>query len=203
MITMQTVLNQLTGKEIFDSLIQMMVENFEDFEKEHIQYEGVMLVLQENETKKGEPSAYDDMEAIQQQVASDLLFSGLLGLKANLDNYIDPISKNFLDVDPEIYLREEVAHSLPRYKEAQTVRDRFYDSLSPEQQEMYEFVITYVTHIETVGPKLAHYCGYLLGNQILPLVIPGYAPNMALTSQYRMMLEKYLGKELRIETRKM
>lgn len=45
MITMQTVLNQLKGKEIVDSLIQVMVENFEDFKNESIQYEGVMLVL--------------------------------------------------------------------------------------------------------------------------------------------------------------
>lgn len=141
-------------------------------------------------------SANDDMEAIQQQIASDLLFSGLLGLKANFDNYIDPISRNFLDVDPEIYLREDVAHRLPQYISAQEVRNQFYASLSPEHQELYAFVIAYVTHLETVGPKLAHYYGFLLGNQLLPLVIPGYAPDLALTSQYRMMVEKYLGQGL-------
>lgn len=196
---MQSVLDQLTGKEIVDSLIHVMIDNFEDFGKEHIQYEGVMLALQKQVRMENTPSVCDEIDAIQQQISSDLLFSGWLGLKANLDHYIDPIARNFLDVDPETYLREEVAHSLPRYKEAQTVRDRFYDSLSPEQQEMYEFVTTYVTHLETVGPKLAHYYGYLLGNQLFPLIVLGYVPDMSLTSQYRMTLEKYFGQKLKLE----
>ena len=198
MITIPTILEQLMGKGIVDSAIQVMIENFEDFKNERIQYEGVMLVLQKNASIEGLPSAQDDMEAIEQQLASDLLFSGMLGFKANLDNYINPITRNFLAVDPETYLREDVAHRLPRYTTAQKVRDRFYDSLSQEHRKLYEFVITYVTHIETIGPKLAHYYGYLLGNHILPLVIPGYVPDMALTSQYRIMLEKYLGRPLKL-----
>lgn len=198
MITIPTILEQLMGKGIVDSAIQVMIENFEDFKNERIQYEGVMLVLQKNTSIEGLPTAQDDMEAIEQQLASDLLFSGMLGFKANLDNYINPITRNFLAVDPETYLREDVAHRLPRYTTAQKVRDRFYDSLSQEHRKLYEFVITYVTHIETIGPKLAHYYGYLLGNHILPLVIPGYVPDMALTSQYRIMLEKYLGRPLKL-----
>ena len=198
MITIPTILEQLMGKGIVDSAIQVMIENFEDFKNERIQYEGVMLVLQKNASIEGLPSAQDDMEAIEQQLASDLLFSGMLGFKANLDNYINPITRSFLAVDPETYLREDVAHRLPRYTTAQKVRDRFYDSLSQEHRKLYEFVITYVTHIETIGPKLAHYYGYLLGNHILPLVIPGYVPDMALTSQYRIMLEKYLGRPLKL-----
>lgn len=200
MFTLQNVLDQLTGKELVDSLIQVMLDNFEDFEKEHIQYEGVMLVLQEKIAHENSPSARDNLKAIEQQISSDLLFSGMLGVKANLDHFINPIARNFLAVDPETYLREDVAHSLPRYKSAQELCDRFYDSLSPELQDLYEVVITYVTHIETVGPKLAHYYGYLLGNQILPLVVPGYIPDMALTSQYRMMLEKYFGQKLKLNS---
>ena len=197
---LQTILNELTGKDIVDALVQVMVDNFEDFGKEKIQYEGVMLALQEKMKDGDSPSVNDEIEAIQQQIASDLLFSAWLGLKANLDHFIDPIARNFMDVDAETYLREDVAHSLPRYKEAQAMRDQFYASLSPEHREMYEFVIAYVTHLETVGPKLAHYYGFLLGNQLLPLVVPGYVLDLTLTSQYQMVLEKYFGKKIKLRT---
>ena len=197
---LQTILNQLTGKKLVDALVQVMVDNFEELGKEKIQFEGVMLALQEKMKDGDSPSVNDEIEAIQQQMASDFLFSAWLGLKANLDHFIDPIARNFMDVDAETYLREDVAHSLPRYKEAQCIRNRFYALLTPEHQELYEFVIAYITHLETVGPKLAHYYGFLLGNQLFPLIIPGYVSDLALTCQYHMMLEKYFGKKIKFRT---
>lgn len=196
MITTQTVLDLLTGKGIVDALTAVMAENFEDFAEEQKRYLNTMNTLEEELGNNISPSVQDEMRAIQQQTASDLLFSGLLGLKANLDNFINPIARNFLDVDFEIYLREDTAHRLPEYKHAEQVRDRFYSSLSPEQKDQYENVITYVSHLETVGPKLAHYYGYLLGNEILYRVVPGYHPDAVLTIQYSSMLEKYLGKKV-------
>lgn len=136
----------------------------------------------------------EEMNAITRQCTSDLLFAGMLGLKANFDNFIDPVARNFLDVDFEVYLREETAHSMPEYVQAQQARDRFYARLSPAQRETYEAVISYTSHLETVGPKLAHYYGYMLGNELLPRVVPGYHSNMALTIKYTSMLRDYWGK---------
>ena len=190
MITMQTVLNQLTRKEIYDSLIHFMTEEFEDFAAIQKQYEYTMDVLQ---TEVGEQAVADAVNAIQQQTVSNLLFSSFLGIKANLDNFINPLSRNFLDVDSEIYLREETAHSLPEYEHAQRVLDQFYTLLSPNQKVLYEDVISYRSYLETTAPKLAHYYGYLLGNELLPRIIPGYHEDMSLTVRYRMMLRDYFG----------
>lgn len=192
MITMQTVLNQLTGKEIYDSLIHFMTEEFEDFAAIQKQYEHTMDVLQ---TEVGEQAVADAVNAIQQQTVSNLLFSSFLGIKANLDNFINPLSRNFLDVDSEIYLREETAHRLPEYECAQRVLDQFHTLLSPKQKVLYEDVISYISYLETTAPKLSHYYGYLLGNELLPRIIPGYHEDMSLTVQYRMMLRDYFGKE--------
>ena len=136
----------------------------------------------------------DEINAIEQQCVSDLLFSGFLGIKANLDNFKNPIARNFLDVDFEVYLREEVAHRLPEYEQAQKSREQFYSQLSSAQREIYEDVRTYTCHLETIGPKLAHYLGYLLGNELLPRIIPGYCADSVLTIQYGAVLGKYMGK---------
>ena len=50
-----------------------------------------------------------------------------------------------------------------------------------------------ISHLETVGPKLAHYYGYVLGNQLFPHVIPGYVADPQLTLRYRHTLEAYFG----------
>ena len=58
---MQTVLKQLTGKEIYDSLIHFMTEEFENFAAIKKQYEHTMDVLQ---TEVGEKAITDAVNAI-------------------------------------------------------------------------------------------------------------------------------------------
>lgn len=193
MITMQTVLEQLTGEEIYNSLLLVMTQESTDFAVIRERYENAMHMLQAALGDDTSPTVKDAMEAVRKQTVSNLLFSGVLGIKANLDNFINPLMRNFLDVDSEIYLREETAHRLPEHEQARKVLEQFYGLLSPDQQPLYEDVITYISQLETMAPKLAHYCGYCLGNELLPRVVPGYHTDMALTIQYRMMLRDYFG----------
>jgi len=140
------------------------------------------------------PSVQDLVSAIECQTASNLIFSGFLGLKANLDHFIDPVARNFLDADSEVYLRENTAHRLPEYERAQEIIDSFYNLLSPSQKEIYDDVVEYTSYLENVGPKLAHYYGYLLGNKILYRIIPGYHADLGVTMRYHARLEEYFGK---------
>jgi len=190
MLSIGTIRELLTSHHIVETFVQWMAKEHEDFAVDHQRYLDAIAALQQ---ELGD-AVTDEIDAIEQQCASDLLFSGLLGLKANLDNFIDPVARNFLDADFEVYLREETAHRLPDYEQAQKVRNRFYSLLTPAQKEIYEDVITYTSHLETVGPKLAHYFGYILGNALLPRVVPGYHSNMVLTIRYNAMLEDYFGK---------
>lgn len=198
MLTMQTILNQLMDGEIYDALIEMM-QKIEDFSDARQQCENALTVLRAELRDDTTPSVGDVMKAIRQQTVSNLLFSGFLGIKANLDNFINPIARNFMDVDPETYLREDIAQRLPDYEQASRVLTQFRDLLSFDQQAMYEDITSYSSILETVVPKLAHYCGYLLGNELLPRVILGYLPDMALTAQYRMMMRDYFGRQINIE----
>lgn len=189
MLTTKTILEHLTGHHIVETFVQWMAGESEDFAADYQRYTDAIDALR----RELGDAVTDEIDAIEQQCASDLLFSGLLGLKANLNNFVDPAARNFLDVDFGVYLREETAHRLPQYEHAQKVRDRFYSLLTSAQKETYEDVITYTSHLETVGPKLAHYYGYMLGNELLPRVVPGYHVDSALTIKYNTMLQGYLG----------
>lgn len=190
MLSMKTILENVTEHHIVEAFVQWMAKKDDEFAADYQRYTEAMDELQ----KELGDLVKDEIDAIEQQCASDLLFSGFLGLKANLDNFIDPVARNFLDVDFEVYLREETAHRLPEYERAQKIRDRFYSQLTSAQRETYEDVITYTSHLETVGPKLAHYFGYIIGNQLLPRVVPGYHMDWVLTMRYNDMLNRYFGK---------
>ena len=180
----------LTVHHIAQAFIQWVIEEDEEFSADYQRYIVAMKILRE---ELGD-SVTDEIDAIEQQCVSDLLFSGFLGLKANLDNFKNPVARNFLDVDFEVYLREDIAHRLPEYEQAQKNREQFYSQLTSAQREIYEDVSTYTCHLETIGPKLAHYLGYLLGNELLPRIIPGYCVDSVLTIQYGAVLGKYMGK---------
>ena len=196
MKTLHSIMNLLTGEEIYEALIAKMCTMSADFSEDYERYKTAFIRLKEDFAPELMPSIEEEMDAIQKQTCSNLLFSGFLGIKANLDNFIDPIARNFLDVDFETFLREDIAQALPEYEKSQQVHDRFYTHLSPTQKETYEAVTSFVNYLETVGPKLAHYYGYLLGNELLPRIVLGYRPDIVQTIQYRIRLEKFFGQRI-------
>lgn len=192
---LQTVLDRLAGTETTQALITVMEEKFQDFSAIRQNYLQAMAAL-ETDLGNTAPSVKKEMEAIHQQTASTLFYSWLLGIQANLNHFKDPTAGSFLAVDPELYLRENAAKQLPEYESAQKVRRRFYSTLTPAQKDRYQAAIEYVSYLDTVGPKLAHYYGYLLGNELLYRVVPGYYPDRVQTLQYRRFLEDYFGIQL-------
>ncbi len=193
MISVNTFFEKINYKEIVALLVDAMSENSADFSADLERFNQSISILENELNNAAAPSVEDVVAAIDRQIGFLLLFSCCLGLKANLDHFNYPIGRTFLDVDTETYLREDIAMRLPDYQNAQVVREQFYATLTTEQQGKYEDIITYICHLETIGPKLAHYYGYMLGNQLFPHIIPGYSEDLHLTFQYQNMLEEYLG----------
>lgn len=189
---MYTLAKQLDGYGMLEELMQWMVWSFEDLTQMKTAFTDAVNTLQQS---LDQGSVQAETDAIMQQTVSDLLFSCWLGFKANWEHFTDPTARSFLEVDPEVYLQEHIAHNMPDYRAAQDARERFYEMLTPEQQTVYEAVDAYVCYLETTVPKLAHYYGYLLGNQLLPKLIPGYLPDHTQTLRYKKMLEHYLGEK--------
>lgn len=99
-----------------------------------------------------------------------------------------------MEMEFSVFLREDMACRLPEYEKAQNTIDCFYTALSSGQKEVFEDITEYISYLETTGPKIAHFCGYILGNELLYRIVPGYYPDGILTMQYRNMLAKYIGK---------
>lgn len=199
MLLERNIFEKISYKEIVTKLVDFLTANSEEFAADRIHFTETISWLETKLGQDASPSAAELVDSVEQQIGSTLLFSCCLGVKANLDHFIDPISRTFLDVDPEVYLQENNARQLPDYLRAQHVQEQFYKELSPNQKGKYdEGITTYICHLETVGPKFAHYYGYLLGNQLFPRIIPGYISDTQLLIQYRYMLETYLGINIEI-----
>ena len=196
MILASTFLKEISYREMVESLVDVMAANFEDFAAEYAHFRETIAQL-ESQQEDG-ASVSEMLEAMEQQIGSRLVFSFFLGLKANLDHYHDPVCRTFIDIDPEIYLRENVAQQLPDYQNAKCIQKKFYTALTAVQQEMYEDISSYISYLETVGPKLAHYYGYIQGNKLFPHIIPGYVEDRQLTLRYSLLLEDYFAIKMRL-----
>ena len=182
----------LTGREGVDSFVESLISTSKDFAEDHRLFEEAIEYIKSELSKDATPSVDELCDAIRRQVASQVIFAGYLGFQANVDHFLNPVARTFIDVDPETYLREHVARTLPEYASAQTIIDCFRTQLPPELNELFERVIAYIAHLETIVPKLAHYHGFLLGNELLPFVMPGYQMDAQLKIRYYMMLKEFL-----------
>lgn len=189
---MKAILESLTSANMVKKLTAFMEKNCEDFPECKRKYIECVETLKIELGAELNPSVEDMALAIEQQVASDLIYSAYLGFKANLDYFRNPVANNFLNVDMETYLRETTAHRLPAYESAQRVINCFHEQLTDEQKEKTIAIVEYVSYLETVGPKLAHYYGFIFANEFLARVEPAYSPDIPLTYAYRRMLQDYL-----------
>ena len=185
----QEVIDQLTGKRIVLELVAFMEQNFEDFPEIHRKYKYALEMMHDEKSIQGMT------EAIEQRVASTLFFSGVLGIKANIDHYINPTARTVLDVGFEASLREEDALQFPVYRKAQAKIEQIFKKMSVHDETLAD-IIDYISYLDTVGPKLAHYFGFILGDEILQRLMPGYQPDRVLTMQYGSMIDAYFGKHI-------
>ena len=152
MFAENVLFRRFSYREMVESLEAEMAEKFEDFPQEQMRFHKAISAL-ENLEKGNAPSAQEAVEAIYRQIGSGLLFSFFLGMKANFDHFVDPISRTFMEVDAEVFLREDVAKQLPDYQSAQLVKRRFFAALTPAHQELYEDNIAYISYLETGKPE--------------------------------------------------
>ena len=183
---MRNTLEEVTKELLVEPLLDMMTAQMEDFAEDRRRYREALSTL------NNDMPAQELEEAIYRQVASMVLFSGWLGFKANKDHFADPVARTFLEVDHETYLQEHVVQRLPDYEMAQMVIHNFLSQKPVEKEESYETIVEYISHLETVVPKLAHYYGFLLGNELLPKILPGYCEDIKLTLEYGRIVRNHI-----------
>ena len=126
------------------------------------------------------------------RISTCLRFLFWKGLHQNEACFRDLIQKKFLDLDFEDICQESVLNSLLEAVHAYDCAQQFNRLLSDAESAQADPITEYYCHLETAGYKLAHYWGFRYGDDLLPTVVPGYIPDLAVTTTYRWMLQNYL-----------
>lgn len=198
MISKMQFMDSLIGKPVVDALIQTLYNQMEDFPSI---YQAYLDAVEELHAELG-PEAKNEIKkyitAIEQMCASNLYYAGTQGLKMNYDHFVNPMTPNctWPQVDYDDYLRPYIAESLPLYQTAYRFKEKFEKQLPDHIESVIEAVTSFESALECGGVKLAHYYGYLMGNELLYHCVPGYHPDMVLDLRYTQMLEQYFGRKL-------
>lgn len=201
MISKNQFMNSLIGKPVVDAVVQTLYNQSDDFPAI---YEAFLAAVEKMHEVLGPDAKHEIRKyvtAIEQMAASNLYFAGMQGLKMNYDHFVNPMAPNctWPQVDYDDYLRPHMADQLPLYETAYRFKEKFEKQLPEELKEAEEAVCSYETALECSGMKLAHYYGYLMGNELLYNSVPGYHPDMVLDIKYTHMLEKYFGRSLSMD----
>ena len=201
MYTVKSLMNQFTSPEVvLQNVSNALRQIAPDFVKEERQYYESIGVLKDTLGASMKPSVDEYIAAIEEEISAELVYVAWLGFQQNMECFNNPINTMFLKMDYEDFHRERRMATLPQVQHALKTINAFQDVLrtcSGFNHELTEGITSYITYLETVGYKLAHYFGFIFADQFLEHVIPGYRNDTVTTMQYERELEDYLGLDLR------
>ena len=189
MITVQDVLSNLFSVSIVTELSNWLLKNDLDFPPVQADYQDAAKILVNQLGKEAESF----LSAQDQQIISDLRYGAYLGFQANLANFRCSGGNHFVAQGSDHFLREHIMYSLPGRVGCDTIITAFQIKHVQSAEPQLDAIQNYYIYLETVGPKLAHYWGYVFANQFLPLVEPGYVCDCTQTSIYTIELSRELG----------
>ena len=189
------VINDFKTNEMLNKMI-MAIESFdEDFVHIKKDYEQAILLLR---NELGDEKTDKLIDTINRRNEADMLFCYNLGYQANLNNFHNPVSRTFMDVDFEDYLRISVLQKMPQRCEAEKEINNFFTSLSNKQKNDFNAVSCYLGSLNVSLTKLAHYIGFMFANEMLYFTEPGYTHNLKLSIRYRNFMIDWFGEKFKI-----
>lgn len=186
----EKLLSLLLGRDLVAAVEAELCQISPDFRELRAQYSAAAEELCRE--PGGREAAERYLSAVGLRSAACLCFAGALGLRMNYEHFQNPLAPNctWEQVESEDYLGIRQAYNLPACRAARAEMEAFQEKLSPDDQKHFDAVTEYWTALEVYGMKVAHYRGYLLGNQLLYACVPGYCPDPVLTMRYTRMFEK-------------
>ena len=202
MYTVKSVMTQLTDPEVvLQNVSETLCKIDPEFAKEERQYFQTVDALEAAIGDSISPGVSEYIAAEERKICAELVYVTWLGFQQNLACFQNPINTMFLKMDYEDFHREQSMHTLPEVRKALTTIDAFYKALRElpeEQRKLAEGITEYMSYLQTVGYKLAHYFGFILADRFLYYVIPGYANDSVTQMQYAWDLQKYLQLDLKM-----
>lgn len=167
----ESILAQLTDIDtILESLYQAVAEVDADYPLEMENYHKALRILLE---EVPEANAY--LQALRQELASDLRFALWQGFMWNLDCFRNPVNKLMAQLDFEDLCRETEMHSLPAARAAQAAARAFTQSLPEDKLPLLDPISDHFAYLQTYGYQLAHAAGIDMASKLLPQVVLGFS----------------------------
>ena len=193
MKTIEQIKELMVGKSVITDLADLLRANDAAFAESEKRYFEAVEKLRTALPADQNPSLDEYLAAWETDIISAVVYAGYLGFRVNLENFHHPIGIDFVRLDTIDYLKDHLFGHFPINYHNEQVRDKFRKTLSEGLLELLDDILDYFTHLECSGPKLAHYAGYIIANNILPWVEPGYREDYCQTLAFTSETKKYMG----------
>ena len=185
----ENILAQLTDTDaILDAVYETIATLDPNHEEEMASYHEALQILTQDV-----PAAEEYIQALRQELASDLRYAIWLGFRWNLDCFHSPVNKLMLDLDFEELFQENSMHTLPDAQAALWKTQAFVHSLPENQRELLDPITDHFTYCKTWGYKLVFCEGFRLADSLLPHLVPAYVPDTMLSMRLEQKLWDSLG----------
>ena len=200
MIHKWQVVDNLLGAGIVEALVATLYNQVSDFPETHRNYIAAIEKLREGKDEESQRCVRKLVAAIDMKCSALLFHFGMQGLKMNYEHFINPMSPDctWSQIDFDDFLRVGITHRMPMYDRAERYIHKLRAKLGEGHDYLWDAVLSYETALEVFGTKLAHFYGYLAGNELLWHCIPCYQADPALTLRYEYILEQYFGTPLNL-----
>ena len=197
MNTVHSLVDQLINpKTVMSKVKEILREVDPEYEKEEQNFIAACSALEAGMDDSIPISAHCYLEALEEEFASDIVFVIGRGFKLNLDIFNNPVNALAFKLDYEDLHQERMMHLLPGAKHASNTTYALLEELRASHRDKLDLldgIHDYYNYLKTVGYKVAHYYGYLLADQLLPHLIPGYYADSAYVSTYSLILHNDIG----------
>ena len=185
----ENILAQLTDTNaILDAIYETIATLDPNHEEEMASYHEALQILTQDV-----PAAEEYIQALRQELASDLRFALWSGFQWNLDCFHNPVNKLLVDADFEELCQESRMHTLPDAQNALQKTQAFVRSIPEDQRELLDPFTDHFAYLKTWGYKLAFYEGFCTADKLLSCLLPGYVPDVMLSMRLEQKLWDSLG----------
>ena len=185
----ESILTQLTDTNaILNAIYEVIATLDPNYGEEMASYHEALQILSQDI-----PAAEEYIQALRQELVSDLRLSMWLGFQWNLNCFRNPGNKLLMDTDFEELCQESRMYTLPDAQAALQKAQAFVHSLPENQREPLDPISGHYAYLKTWGYKLAFCEGFRLADSLLPHLVPGYAPELMLSTRLEHKLWDSLG----------
>ena len=197
MNSVHSLVNQLINPKFVMSKVKEILREVDpDYEKEEQAFIAACATFEAGLGDSISFTAQNYLDALEESFASDIVFVVGRGFKLNLDIYHNPVNALAFKLDYEDLHQERMMPLVPVAKKANKASYDYLEELRASHRDKLDLldgINSFYSYLQTVGYKVAHYYGYLLADQLLPHLVPGYYADSAYVSTYSLILNRDIG----------